>query len=301
MFRYSRERSSRDRPSREQSASDTSKAYAIKIEEFFRRVEGRNLNFSRRRENSLESLFQWGDRMMDDKIDRDRELDWRRSTCKDLETQRNELRQALASAEGKIQALESENAKSKIDHSNEVERLRDEHSDQVTALTVSHSAELRALEMKHNDYKQECDQYVASLNHDHRATLDKLHADHDTTTKRLVGQLLVNQDESTNWPDEKLSRQFRELHRQINVITAPHNRELAVSKGTKLEPLLDPFGFVGRAGRDRAHFLFKSTIWSILQHHFFSLPFGFGVLGDRVRQQSLLNLYSTWLNMIYGY
>lgn len=294
-------RSSRDRPSRELSASDISQSYATQIEEFFRRVEGRNLNIFRRRENSLESVFQWGDRMMDDKIERDRELDMRRTTCKDLEAQRNTLRQTLASADRKIYALESENARLRIDHTNEVERLRREHSDQVTALTISHSAELRAWEMKHNDYIQKRDQYIASLNRDHRETLDKLHADHDTTTKRLVSQLLVNQDESANWPDEKLSRQFRELQRQINVITAPHNRELALPKGTRLGRTLDPFGFVSRAGRDRAHFLFKSTIWSILQDHFFSLPFGFGVFGGSKQQQYLLNLYSTWSSMTYGY
>ena len=301
MLVSTRERSARDRPSREPSASDISKAYATQIEEFFRRVEGRSFNIFRRRDNSLERLFQWGDKMMEDKIERDRELEWRRTTCKDLETQRNELRQAKESAERKIKDLESENARLKIDHSREIERLNSAHSDQVTALTVNHSEELQARETKHNDYKRDRDEYITSLNHDHHATLDKLRAGHDMATKRLVGQLLVNQDESTNWPDEKLSRQFRELQRQINVITAPHNRELVLPNGTKLGRSLDPFGFVSHAGRDRAHFLFKNAIWSILQDHFFSLPFGFGVLGNSKQQHTLVDLYSTWSDMIYGY
>jgi len=301
MFQISGERSSRDRPSRQQSASDIRKAYTFQIEEFFRCVEGRNLNIFHRRDNSLESVFQWGERMMDDKIERDRELDRLRKNCKDLETQRNELRQALASAERKTQALESENARSKIDHATEIDRLNSDHSDQVTALLINHSAEIQAWETKHSDYKRDRDQFIASVEHDHQATLKKLNGDHDTATKRLLGQLLVNQEESTNWPDEKLSRQFKELQRQINVITAPHNRELSVPNGEKLGRSLDPFGFVTRVGRGKAHFLFKSTIWSILQDHFFSLPFGFGVFGDSKLQHTLVNLYSAWSDMTFGH
>ena len=63
---------------------------------------------------------------------------------------------------------------------------------------------------------------------------------------------------------------------------------------------MDPTGFLRRVDSTKAHVLIKSSIWSILYDHFFSLPFGFGVLGPAGEQNTLLMAYASWYAVVEG-
>ena len=314
---------SRSRGEPEVTASDIRKAYASRIEKFFRRVEGRDLHVFQRREHSLESLFAWGEKVLAEKSELESELSLRNRACAKAEEERDGLTKSLQETESKLRTISSLNekmegqlseslaeAQQKYDQDmakagQEREDSKIQHEQYVTSLTQQHHCTLESLKKDHESL-------VESLNRDHKETvaslaqkyqgeIENLKQSHGNTVNRLKGQLLVNQSEYKGWPDEKLRMKFKELKDSIDLITAPQRQELIIPKGKGLESKLDPSRFIARAGNDNAHFLLKSLIWSIFYEHFFSLPFGFGVFGPASSENPLLQVFNSWYTVIEGH
>ena len=176
-----------------------------------------------------------------------------------------------------------------IHHADEIDRLDMEKSkmenhyvDEIARLTMEHSDSMSSV-------VQDYDNRIVELERTHTAEVGK-----------LVGQLLVNQDDNQGWPDDKLKLKFRELQRLVESVTSPHNKEFVVPPNQQLGFHLDPTNFISRAGRWKYHFVLKSTIWTIFREQFFSAPFGFGALGPDKAQRELMDVYAAWRRLFSG-
>jgi hypothetical protein len=171
-------------------------------------------------------------------------------------------------------------------------------------LGKSHSWELQQKSLEHQgiveSLNDKYDQMVRSMDEKYNNTVRGMNQEHKSETDRLKGQLLVNQDDSKPWPDDKLKMKFGELHAKIENIAPPARVRLNVPKGQRLPLELDSTGFLQRVDNDKAHILIKNKIWSVLFEHFFSLPFGFGVLGPANAQNALLRAYASWYAVLEG-
>lgn len=324
---------SRPKVEPEVTASDVRKAYASRIEKFFRQVEGRDLKIFHRRENSLESLFTWGEKVLEDKSELESELSLRNRVCKKVEEERDALRKSLQDAESKLRQISTQNQRMAEQHSTEIQRVVIEHSKNLAESQRKYDLDMAKANRDRENTKVQHEKYVASLTQQHQRTVESLKGDHknrvDTmsrdhqvtvtslvqnhqsemetlkqghgiTVNRLKGQLLVNQSEYKGWPDEKLKMKFKELKEWVDLITAPERQELRIPKGKGLSLKLDPSGFLARVGNEDARFLLRSLIWSIFYEYFFSLPFGFGVFGPVNSKNPLLQVFNSWYTLIDG-
>lgn len=305
------------------TASDVRKAYASRIEQFFRQVEGRNLNIFRRREYSLENLLTWANNILETKSELESELSLRNNACTKAEEERDALKISLEDAESNLRKMSAQSKKMENQHTAEIHKLLREHSKNLADAQRKYDLDMARADREHENTKAQHEKYVASLTQQHQSTveilknnhkdlvesmrrdyqsnMESLKQDHAKTVNRLKGQLLVNQNDFTGWPDEKLRMKFMLLKQSVDLITAPQRQELTIPKGKDLEPKLDPSGFIARAGNGNAYFLLRSLIWSILYEHFFSLPFGFGIFGPDASQNPLLQVFSSWCTLIEGH
>jgi hypothetical protein len=173
-----------------------------------------------------------------------------------------------------------------------------QYEDKMALLTKEHAISMA-------NVKQEHDRHINSLQLRHNSDIKSLKAEHDRDVSqlkqkmqqektKLVGQLLVNQDDNQGWPDDKLKINFRELQRLIESVTSPRNKEFIIPPNKTVGSRLDPTNFLSRATRGKSHILLKSIIWAILREQFFCKPFGFGALGPGVAHRELITVYSTW-------
>ncbi|KAF1808249.1 hypothetical protein P152DRAFT_517694 [Eremomyces bilateralis CBS 781.70] len=210
--------------------------------------------------DSLEKLFRWSASVNSARRYLSNRLSTEQRNCDIAEEERDRLRAQLHEANQELCGLHSE-----------IKQLVLDHSD---ALDFEKAARRNEVNKIKQEYKDE--------------------------TNRLKGQLLVNQDDFKRWPDDKLKSRFKELQILISNITDPGRVELRVPRGRPLDIDFDPTGFLARAGGERAHVLFKSIIWVILDEHFFSLPYGFGVLGPATPENTLLGAYGSWYTALGG-
>jgi hypothetical protein len=166
--------------------------------------------------------------------------------------------------------------------------------DRIKEKDVQHSTKLI-------DTKTEHETLVQNLMERYESTVNRMRHDHTVETDRLKSQLL-NLGDSKPWPDDKLKIKFSELHVKVDNIAAPGKMGTILPEGYRsLEDLdLDPTGFLRRVGGSTGHILIKSTIWGVLYDHFFSLPFGFGILGPADDQNALLKAYASWYAVVKG-
>ncbi|KAF2395574.1 hypothetical protein EJ06DRAFT_585829 [Trichodelitschia bisporula] len=133
---------------------------------------------------------------------------------------------------------------------------------------------------------------------EHSRSLQAQASEHKRRENKLLGQLMVNHEDSLGWADDVLRVRFLDLKRQLDELTS--KSELRLEPHRRLGSRLDPNGFIERNGTDQAHFLLRSSIWRILKHQFFSQPFGFGVLGRGDGYSQLLSTFSSWQGLVSG-
>jgi hypothetical protein len=199
------------------------------------------------------------------------------------ERQIDELNRARDAAESRFRQASIENRS-----------MARQHADKITTLVMEHSKSM-------GEAKNRYDRNINSLQQEHKSDLESLRMNHGREVSqlkkeitKLVGQLLVNQDDNQGWPDDKLKIKYRELQRLIESATSPRNKEFLIPPNLQLGSHLDPTNFLSRAGKGKSHFVLKSTIWAILNEQFFCAPFGFGALGPGRAHRELMEVYSTW-------
>jgi hypothetical protein len=232
------------------------------------------------------------------------------------EKQIEKLKQALGTTEAQLRKVSAENRNMTRMHSNEVTRITELHSKSVDEDRRKHDQDMDGWKRKYDQgmdgWKRKYDQgmdgwkrkYDLDIDFERRqqesqrkkneSHLEALKADHKAEVTRLVGQLLVNQENNQGWPDDKLKLKFKELQLLIDLITAPRNKEFLIPPNQQLGQHLDPTNFLGRVGRAKSHFLLRSAIWSVFHEQFFSSPFGFGALGPGKSQRGLMEVYYAW-------
>jgi hypothetical protein len=176
------------------------------------------------------------------------------------------------------------------------ETARRRAEDQIKELTQSlqvTEAQYADMRHRHRLMEKEHEREVTNLTIEHSKTTETINTQYQAEKDRLVAQLLVNQDNNQGWPDDKLKTKFQRLQKIIEDLTC--NPEFFIPPGASLGSNLDPTGFLSREGSDNSHFMLRGAIWSIIQEHFFSAPFGFGALGPKEAQTELQGLYGTWL------
>jgi hypothetical protein len=288
----------------EESGSAVRKAYASRIGDFLRHVEGTNLNFFRRRESSLENLFAWGENVLNEKRNLERQLAIQVKACQTVKGQLQKAEEQIDELEKSLELARSQASMEKrnmeIHHADEIttltmekRNLESRHDDEITRLTAQHSTSIE-------DFHQKYNRDINSLVQEYENRIGKLESSHAAEVSKLVGQLLVNQDDNQGWPDDKLKLKFRELQRLIESVTSPHNKEFVVPQNQQLGFHLDPTNFLSRAGRYQYHFVLKSTIWTIFREQFFSAPLGFGALGPDKAQRELMDVYVAWRRLFSG-
>lgn len=265
--------------------------------------------------------------VLEEKRRLERELASQVKACQKLEGQNDRLERAYRTAsesnEKYSHALASLKQEHNIDlrqrdtnHGKEVERLVRNHGRQVQNLESNYSQQLEATESKYSKHIEAIEtkysQHVEAIKTEHSRDVNAIKSEHsrhveaietkyngqvsqlEKEINKLVGQLLVNQDSNHGWPDDKLKLKFKELQRLIESLTSPRNKELLIPPNQQLGLHLDPTNFLGRAGREKSHFMLKSIIWTILEEQFFAAPFGFGALGPVKGQRELLDVYLQW-------
>jgi hypothetical protein len=140
---------------------------------------------------------------------------------------------------------------------------------------------------------------VNNLKSTHTSLIQQTQHVHGKEVRKLVGELLVNQDDNMGWTDEKLKFRFRKLQTLLSSLVSPRiNTGFRISPNCQINREFDPTGFVDRATTSKTHFLLQSRIWNILYEHFFFAPFGFGILGRGDPQKQLFGLFLSWAKML---
>lgn len=224
----------------------------------------------------------------------ERDLAARVKALQNAERHIEDLNKKLEAAESQYLQASYDNRSMARQHADKIATLTMEHVQSMGDAKKEHDREIDSLKQRHNSD-------LHSLNADHLKDHNNLKADHareirelEKERTKLVGQLLVNQDDNQGWPDDKLKINFRELQRLIESLTSPRNKEFLIPPNQQVGSHLDPTNFLSRAGRGKSHLLLKSAIWAILREQFFCAPFGFGALGPGKAQKELTEVYSTW-------
>lgn len=213
----------------------------------------------------------------------ERELAVQLKACQKAEGQIDELKRSLEVASFRLQKASIENESMVRQHADEITMLTMEHSKSMDESKKKYDHDMDSLKNQHNNYLQ-------TLETNHGKEVNQLKQE----ISKLVGQLLVNQDNNQGWPDDKLKVKFRELQRLVELVTSPRNKEFLIPPNQQLGSHLDPTNFLGRVGRGKSHFVLKSVIWAIFHEQFFSAPFGFGALGPGKGQRELMGVYFAW-------
>jgi hypothetical protein len=267
------------------SGSAVKRAFTTQINDFLDQVNGPIRGILPRRGSSLDDLFAWGLKVLDEKRKLEQQLAQCTDQWQDGERKIHKLTKARDRAESQLQttSLNLQTAladlnKERMDREREMVETKRNYESEMNRLAIGHSADMAKEVSRHDDD-------VRRLNRD----IDK-----------LVGQLLVNQNDSQAWPDDKLKVKFKELQRLVDLAVSPRHKEFQIPPNQQLGPDLDPANFLSRAGRGKSHYLLKSAIWNIFREQFFKTPFGFGAFGPGEAQGELMNIYFTWLKALDG-
>jgi len=307
---------------RKESASDVKDYYDTEIKQFLHKVNASGSSWWPDGD-LLGRLFDWGDSLLNerDKLQRDLSgaegkfrVEWNRQQSQFSVTEgkyraeRTRLQSQLAEAEERTKAdrkrfqtqfTEAQERSTTIQNS-----LKSELS-QAEARIRELEAQLAIAQRKIIRIENENESRKAQ----HREELDNMKSKYTTVTKKekdihgrevkkLVGQLLVNQDDNLGWTDDKLKFKFQQLQNLINSLVSPHNKEYRIPPDSQVDHILDPTGFLAHATKSKAYFLLQSTIWTILYEQFFSIPFGFGVLGEGEARKKLLDMFVSWAKLL---
>ncbi|KAF2473742.1 uncharacterized protein BDR25DRAFT_341027 [Lindgomyces ingoldianus] len=311
------------------SVSDVRKEYDTRIEQFLDGVGESSSRGFWSKEEPLQALFDWALRVRAKQRKTEQKLTEQTQAYneqvdayKRMEKNRQGLLKAKAELEGKHSKALSELHSIKRNHQDEIETLTLQHSTSMGDLETKMRDQRIAWETAFESQKQQNEQAIKRLMREHKREVDNMQnnytvetqtllSDHkaETTTMRerheaerdrLIGQLLVNQDDSQEWPDDKLKARFLEMHRLVDSIASPQRQEFRFPADANIDSDLDPNGFFQRNKRGKGHYLVKSVIWGILQDHFFGMPFGFGAFGPGNVHEELLAAFNNWRRLCQG-
>jgi hypothetical protein len=189
-------------------------------------------------------------------------------------------------------------------HREQLEDLQRAHQRALTEEQTKHSQALKEMRANHERIQAKYEKELKVMNMRHLGTVDELKnkhrlvvdrekSTHGHEVKKLVGQLLVNQNDNSGWPDDKLKYKFHQIQSLVKALVSPRHKEARVPAGSRLANDLDPSKFLERTKTANAHFLLQSLIWAILCEQFFSAPYGFGILGPGNSQRTLLELLNS--------
>jgi hypothetical protein len=267
----------------EKNSSENLEEYPARIRAFIRELDGRNSEALKGDSDTLEKLFRLVRGLQERHATVRKNYLAEEKARKEAEKQRDALMVLVNEKTNDIGNLHARIQDLGIQHSAEINQRQIEHQGIVESLTHNYDAT------------------VWSMKEEHKSETDRLKEKYKSETDRLKGQLLVNQDDSKPWPDDKLKIKFNELHVKVDNIAAPSRVRITVPMGHQLPVDLDPTGFLRRVDSTKAHLLIKSSIWRALYDHFFSLPFGFGVLGGVDGQNALIRAYTSWYAVVEGH
>jgi hypothetical protein len=277
----------------EKNNSDNTDEYPARIKAFIRDLDGRKSEALNGDGDTLEKLFRLVRSLHGGHAILEKYYFAEEAARKEVEKQRDALRISVDDRRREISGLQARIEELGIKHSAELNDRQIEHQRVVESLTQNYDATVTSL-------TQNYDATVTSMNQEYKSTVTSMSHEYKSETDRLKGQLLVNQDDSKPWPDDKLKIKFNELRLKVDNIAAPARIRVNVPRGHQLPLDVDPTGFLRRVDSAKAHVLIKSRIWSVLYDHFFSLPFGFGVLGPAGEQNTLLMAYTSWYAVVEG-
>lgn len=255
----------------EQSASDVLKEYRSRIEEFVEHVVGKNSTALQEPGDSLDGLFRWSEKAHEDRVQLNHRYRVQSEARKEAEEQRDNLASILSERDREILKLNERTNRLVMDHSRALDEIKQSYEGKIGTMTQRHEKDIETMKQKFNNEKN-----------------------------RLIGQLLVNVDEAKSWPDDALKRRFKELQGLVDNMTSPVRVRLRLPEAQHIQLDFDPTGFLCRVPEEKAHLLLKSIVWSILYEHFFTLPFGFGVLGSIEQQNPLLDAFASWQTVVDG-
>ncbi|KAH8656645.1 hypothetical protein BGZ60DRAFT_435013 [Tricladium varicosporioides] len=278
-----------------ESASDVRNRYSSRINNFLNQVD--SYAIFRSRENALDNLFTWGRKIVDEKQKLDSMYADQKAEKERIEAILGELENKHATAVEQLKQLSKANAEWEtrynekvanltIDYTRELDEKERNHDNQINEMTESHAIETTKMKDSHILDLQKLHQEIKYKEIDHK---DKIWVK-ENENKKLVQQLLINQDANLAWPDDKLKFHFQQLQTLVDSVV----RKALTQKNQHFGQHLDPTDFIERAGNGKARFLLKSIIWKILKDQFFSVPYGFGALGSGQGYQALMVVYTTW-------
>lgn len=307
-----------------QAAADVRERYDEKINQYLRKVGAAGPawlpDF-----DLLGRLFSWGEKVLDERNNLRSQLS---SAEKRFDVERKRLHSQLSQVEEKfdVERIQFQGRLSQAEQTIQVDRKR--FQGQFTSAEENNANEQNKLQRQLADAKGRIRELAADLasaqriiasNESEKETIESQYQEeleslknkystvtkkekdiHGREVKKLVGQLLVNQDDNVGWTDDKLKFRFQQLQSSIISLVSPRHKEYRISTDSMVTLDLDPTGFLTRTNKSNTHYLLQSIIWRILYDRFFSTPFGLGVLGDGKGQEKLLDLVFAWIEFLGG-
>lgn len=262
---------SRDKQQHTESARDVRREYAAQIEEFLEEFSPRfSIPWPGQHKRSLPELLQFA-------------RDTHQANCR-LQAQVAELNTHLTTARTQISSLQ-----------NDLASTRQTLSDR--------SAALHQREKELGSTNDRWTEILADANNQHEQKAAEQESRHAAVEAELrvridglIGEIMNNQPvDNQAWTDEKLKGRMGDLHRLVSEITKPQQYQ-GVDKA--VVSTIDKDGFAARGGPDSLSFLLRSKLWDILGEYFFSLPFGFGALGQGEGKDALLGIFKAWWALV---
>ena len=285
------------------TASDVRQQYDANITQFLHKVNGPSPGWWNG--DMLGKLFAWGESICVERNNLQAQLSGidRRHIA-----EKSRLQGQISAAEERIKTdrKQAQSRLSELDEKNRAEqhRLRSqlvEATDRIRRLEAEISSAQQRIalaETKNDSLKTQYLGELDNLKNRHTTVVKKEKDIHGQEVKKLVGQLLVNQDDNMGWTDDKLKFKFQQLQALISSLVSPHNKAYRIPSQANVDSDLDPTGFLMHTPKAKAHFLLQHHLWAIIYEQFFSTPFGFGVIGDGDAQQKLLDIYISWVELL---
>jgi hypothetical protein len=245
-------------------------------------------------DDPLASLLSWGAQQWNEKLQL--EKDKRRLDRQLLEEQQanNKLKDDIVLLQASLQTAEQVQERQQ----QELTTVIEDWSSRLTLQQQQHDGLMIAKEQQHSD------QLTAASNAHERNTKHMVRQHQAEVARlnqkitKLIGDIIVNQDDSKAWTDEKLKVRFLDLRRLVDNITSPHN--LLIRQTISAAANQADRSFISREGLENYHFAVKGRLWAILVDHFFCTPLGFGALGPNIGKLALLDIYSSWRRLFDG-
>lgn len=277
---------------------DVQKLYKDRIEGFFQRLQIPSpIHFYTT--DALDKLFEWAKNVYTDNIRLQQEHHDATQENRDLRHELQQRIKELGDTGASLRQMTNDKEKYKGDfrdlskkYNQDIDALLFQHGEAVETLKREHSKKVQELR---NGYENELDQKEVELQvqkDQYEKELEDRTQKHNTEFDKLLGQVLTNTDDSTEWPDDKLKKNFGELKRLIDAITSPRKKEFMLSKKDLVGQNLDPTGFIRRGGYP--HLLLKNAVWTVLVEQFFAIPFGFAAFGPGKGQDELFTMFGSW-------